>query len=361
MLRLFAFLGLTLLTAASTSAQFLQRAPVEDKNELSIGFRFTMPIDVSIGNVGVYNPNVTLLDNDGNITQYVFNDGDVIPYDRANVDTSTNFSYFSADQLSDSNVLTYNSYSAESLNQVVGGDSGLTTGWELQYTRYIGKKNNFGVQAGFTSSQFESSQAGSFETQLFRTSFDFAVTNPPIEGNTNPDEPFFNGGNRPILINDPDNIPPTISDNPLSDPNTEISEIVTGEGMWDLKSASYNFRVGPIYNLTVLDNLDMSFGLGVAATYFSTELFSLEVIPLPEGEEGTPSTSANLHNDEEFLLGGYADATAVYRFTERLSMFGGVQYQATANDFSTVDDDGRSLDVDVQSNIHVRAGFGIKF
>jgi hypothetical protein len=106
----------------------------------------------------------------------------------------------------------------------------------------------------------------------------------------------------------------------------------------------------------------MQFGLGVSAIYFDGQFSAYEVLQNPvegEGEGINPSRGLTTTEDSEWQVGGYVDASAYYYFSERVSLFSGMQVQSGST-YSQQNEE-REVSVDFSSQIYVHAGVGIRF
>ena len=86
---------------------------------------------------------------------------------------TSNFVYFNEEQVADGgNAILFNNYrsAADPSVEFDGSGSG-SLGWELNYTKYINRKRNFGLQVGFSFNGFDSRFNDQIDAKLYKTPF----------------------------------------------------------------------------------------------------------------------------------------------------------------------------------------------
>jgi hypothetical protein len=271
------------------------------------------------------------------------------------------FAFINESQRFDDSTLLFHRYAATSDPDVVyAGASNSSMGWEINYTRYFGRKRALGWQVGFGfngfDSRFSDSITGDLEVKEFMHKLAQGVT-PELpaadsEGNQAP----YSGTavragttSQPLLNFDPVDADPASS---------VITDGATIQSRVDMRSAVYTLRSGPTFNLNLGSKFGVTFGAGVNALFYSGEFSATETL---EGVEGSgnilgprQSTTAN-----EWQVGGYLDAIANYRMTERMNLFSGIQYVGGST--YSQGNSGRNAEIDFSSQLYIQAGMGIRF
>jgi len=260
------------------------------------------------------------------------------------------------------------------------GDSGISTGWELQYRRFLGDKGRFSLDVGFSFDSFDSTFGETVSANLLIERDVYNV----LTGTLDELDPALDGDGNPILDDNGD--PVTRFRDPVAtreeggvlisldpDQSGEVIEVENGAEViqdLELRSAFYTLRAGPSYNLSTFKNrLRFNVGAGVSAVFAHSDYAGRETLILPglsaidgndEVQNITRSGAVSNERDSQVSVAGYVDATAAFQVTERVSLFSGMQYQTGATDF-TATDEARLADIDMQEQIYVHAGMGIRF
>ena len=283
-----------------------------------------------------------------------------------NTDATSNFSYASASQLdpSDPSALLFHRYaSAGDPDVEFSGESDGAFGWELSYTKYITRKRNLGIQVGFSFNGFDSGFNKSIDADLYIQEFRHSMANGAIV----PDLPDPVENEDGTITQDPyvgDVAREDVASGDLLEwiASEESEELIADgavvDSKADLRSSVYNFRAGPKYHLELGRSFALSLGLGVSAIYYSGEFSAYEILQNP-AEGVNPSRGLTTTNDSEWQVGGYVDASAYYNFSERVSLFSGMQVQSGSS--YTQRNEEREVNVDFSSQIYVHAGLGIRF
>jgi hypothetical protein len=283
-----------------------------------------------------------------------------------NTDATANFGYADPGQVnsSDPSALLFHRYESVGNPDVeLAGSSDGSLGWELSYTKYINRKRNLGFQVGFGFNGFDSDFNEDIDANLYIQTYKHNMANgvdvpalpDPIvnEDGTTTQAPYIGDVVRED-VNTGDLLEWAASENP----EEIIADGAVVNSRADLRSSVYNFRAGPTYNLSLGKSFAVSVGLGVSAIYFNGEFSAYEILENP-GEGADPSRGLTTTNDSEWQVGGYVDANAYYYFSDRVSLFSGMQMQSGST-YSQQNEE-REVSVDFSSQIFVQAGLGIRF
>lgn len=283
----------------------------------------------------------------------------------SNTAATSNFGYESASQIDssgESEALLFHRYSSVGdPNAELAGSANGSLGWELNYTKYINRKRNLGIQVGFSFNGFDSDFKGNPEADLYEYESRHEMADgaevPRTEEVTNDDGTVTQDPYVGDVVHE-EGEPPDL----LEFEREESQEITPGGAVVnssaDLRSSVYNFRAGPTYNLSLGQSFAMQVGLGVSAVYFDGRFSAFEVLENP-GEGEDPSRGLTTTEDSEWQVGGYVDASAYYYFSDRISLFSGLQVQSGSS--YTQRNEEREVSVDFSSQIYVHAGLGIRF
>jgi hypothetical protein len=274
-------------------------------------------------------------------------EGDIsqsIPSD--NTSATSNFGYANPEQVdrdADPSALMFHRYAAsnDSMSEFEGSGSG-SIGWELNYTKFINRRRNLGVQVGFSYNGFDSRFNGSIDADLHTQTFVHNMAD----------------GNVPELVEVEDD-----EGNITYGEGTELPEEVLEGGavvdsQADLRSNIYNFRAGTTYALNLGQSFSFQLGAGVSALYVDGHFRAFDELTNTTAVSN-PLRAMTTTDDAEWQVGGYVDASAYYNFTERVSLFSGLQVQS-GSEYSQQNEE-RTATVDFSSQIYVHAGVGIKF
>lgn len=283
-----------------------------------------------------------------------------------NTDATSNFGYTDASQVdpTDPSVLIFHRYASENdPSEEFSGRSSGSLGWELNYTKYLNSKRNLGLQVGFAFTGFDSRFRDSISADLYVQEFKHRMA----DGADVPDlpEPVEDAdGNVTQAAYQGESIREEVASGDLLEwAASEQTEDLLLDGavvdsQADLRSSIYNFRAGPTYSTNLFEKVAVQFGAGLSALYYAGQLSAYEMLQNPTGG-ANPSRSLTTTQSEEWQVGGYLDASAYYQFTERVSMFSGMQLQSGST--YTQQNEERRANVDFNSQIYVHAGIGIRF
>ena len=288
---------------------------------------------------------------------------DIVASDNTNATSA--FSYVSEDQVSadDPSALIFHRYASEaSADKVLEGSTSGSMGWELNYTQYINRKRNIGVQVGFSFNGFDSRFEDQIAADLYVEEFIHRMEDGLVPNLPDPVEDADGNTTQPPYIGDKVRAEGETADllKWLADEKNQelIADGATVDAEADLRSSIYNFRAGSTYSMNLGKSFALQLGAGVSAVYFSGRFSAYEILNNPGGGEN-PSRSLTTTEDAEWQVGGYVDASAHYSLTDRVSFFSGMQVQSGSN-YKQANEE-REANVDFNSQVYVHAGFGIKF
>ena len=279
---------------------------------------------------------------------------------RTNADATSNFTYVNEEQV-DGDALIFHRYAASAPTDVeLEGSGSGSLGWELNYTKYINRKRNLGVQVGFSFNGFDSRFNDEIQADLIVQEFRHEM----VEGQTVPElkEVQDSEGN---VTTEPYKGPRVREeDSPLllwlaADEETrEEMGAATVESQADFRSSIYNFRAGPTYNLTMTERIGFQMGAGVSAIYYSGRFSAFEMLQI-ENIGNDPVRGLTTTQDAEWQVGGYLDANAYFQWTDRVSLFSGFQVQS-GSAYNQMNEE-REVNVDFSTQMYIHAGVGIRF
>ena len=373
--------------ACAQAPKYVPPPPPTKHITLELRLRYLLQPDISFSGLGTipfrdsYETSANLIDgtergilyDDGYITQdYIpvqIIEGSTgfqyIPSD--NADATSSFKYNNPDQVDrdlDPTTLMFHRY-ASSVDPDIefeGSGSG-SMGWELNYTKFVNRRRNLGIQVGFSFNGFDSRFHDSIEADLYTQTFKHQMADgeevPELQTLTDAE------GNITYVPYTGDRIQDPDSENKLlewltSEETTE--EILAGgatvDTRADLRSSVYNFRAGPTYSIDYGKLFSFQVGAGVSAQFVNGRFSTFEILSNTTAIEA-PRRPMSTSEDAEWQVGGYLDASAYYNFTERISLFSGMQVQSGST-YSQSNDE-RYATVDFSSQVFVHAGMGVKF
>ncbi len=284
-----------------------------------------------------------------------------------NTDATSSFGYYNPDQVDregDPSTLIFHRY-ASSLDPAVefeGSGSG-SMGLELNYTKFLNRRRNIGVQVGFSFNGFDSRFNDSISADLYTQTFKHTMADgaevPQLEEVTDSEgnvtyRPYT--GDRIRNEDDTNDLLEWLTSEEATEELLEGGATVDSRA--DLRSSVYNFRAGPTYAKDFGEAFSLQLGAGVSALYVAGRFAAYEILS-NTGALEVPTRAMSTTEDAEWQVGGYIDASAYYNLTERISMFSGMQVQSGSS-YSQENED-RHATVDFNSQIYVHAGMGIKF
>lgn len=285
----------------------------------------------------------------------------------ANTAATSFFVYNNEDQVdpNDPTSLIFHRYaSGNDPEEVFDGSSSGSLGWEINYTRFIDRGRKLGIQVGFSFNGFDSRFNESIDADLYVQEFRHQMADGALVPEL-PDPELDDDGN---VISQP----PYVGDAVVEDGAavdllqwlaSEESEDLIADGATvdtkaDLRSSVYSFRAGPTYTLNLGRSIGLNVGAGVSAMYFAGRFSAYEILQNPAGGEN-PSRGLLTTEEAEWQVGGYIDASAHYNFTDRVSLFSGLQVQSGSS-YEQANEERRA-EVDFNSQVYVHAGLGIRF
>lgn len=283
-----------------------------------------------------------------------------------NTDASSNFGYVNADQVdpNDPSVLIFHRYAAENdpTQEFSGRNSG-SLGWELNYTKYLNSKRKLGLQVGFAFNGFDSRFRDSIDADLYVQEFRHrmadgvevpALPDPVEDADGNVTQDAYQGD----VVREAAEIGDLLEWAASEESEELILDGAVVDSQADLRSSLYNFRAGPTYATSIFNKVSLQVGAGLSALYYSGQLSAYEMLQNPAGG-ANPSRGLTTTQSEEWQVGGYLDASAYYQFTDRVSLFSGMQLQSGST--YVQENEERRANVDFSSQIYVHAGLGIRF
>jgi hypothetical protein len=290
--------------------------------------------------------------------------GDVVP--SPNTDATSAFVYEDSTQVDpdDPSMLLFHRYaSATPTEFILEGSASGAMGWELNYTKYINRTRNLGIQVGFSFTGFDSRFNDTIDADLYVQEFKHRMA----DGDVVPDLPDPIENEDGTITQDPyvgDQIRDEVDSGNLLEwlAVEETEELIpagaTVDSRADLRSSVYNLRAGPTYSLGVGQRFSFNLGAGLTALYFSGRFSAYEILMIdPDGVN--PSRALSTTEEAEWQVGGYVDANAYYHLNERINVFSGMQVQSGST--YTQMNEEREATVDFSSQIYVHAGLGIRF
>jgi hypothetical protein len=223
-------------------------------------------------------------------------------------------------------------------------DSGLSPGVELVYSREIGNKGkwHYGVEAAVNYLSVSLKNESMFVGDMTRVTDAYPFT----PGTTPPSGPYQGSFNGPGFV---------IGDTPVS----SVTNIISGAtvtGQYQLDASVWGIRLGPWVERQLSERVNVSLSAGLAAALLNVKGSWTEAVELPG--IGTTIRSGT-GSDNAFLLGGYLTANAVWQFSDRWNLAGGVQYQTLGkykHSFGS-----REAELDLSNSIFVTVGLGFRF
>lgn len=382
-------LGIAVLSpmAYSQAPKYVPPPPPTKHAKLELRLRYLLQPDIAFSGLGnIPFRDVTEFSNslvDGTERTVIYDDGylsqdyintqliensagqQLVP--SGNTEATSSFGYMDPAQVDrdlDPSTLMFHRYSSslDPTAEFEGRGSG-SMGMELNYTKFINRRRNLGVQVGFSfngfDSRFNDSISADLYTQTFRHSMADGAEVPELQAVEDAD------GNVTYTPYTGDRIRNADDTNDLlewltSEEATEemLSGGATVDSRADLRSSVYNFRAGPTYAMDLGEAFSFQIGAGLSALYVAGRFSAYEILSNVTANE-IPTRAMTTTEDAEWQVGGYLDASAYYNFTERVSLFSGMQVQSGSS--YTQENEDRHATVDFSSQIYVHAGLGIKF
>jgi len=279
-----------------------------------------------------------------------------------NTAATANFGYLDAGQVGeeDPSLLTFHRYASQATpDEEFSADADSSMGWELNYTKYLRRLPNLGLQVGFSFNGFDSRFNDSIAADLWVEEYQHRMADGvPVPDLPEPDE----DGNQPPYTGEVVREETEVTDLLEWVASSQTEELLEGGATvttrTNLRSTMYNFRAGPTYGMAVGKRFGLQVGAGLSAIYFTGQFSAYEALNNPAGGIG-PSRDMVTTNDEEWQVGGYLDASAHYQFSQRMSLFSGMQVQSGSA--YSQENEGRQANVDISSQVFVHAGLGFRF
>jgi len=376
--------GASAAESAAPAAKVKMEKPVDagaSRNRFDLRARFQFNVKASFGGIGGFTaqnaagtPNGTRTHDDG----FVLNDLAVDPVDPTKtiianttdllgVVRTDNWQYQNATQVRDaggSRFLDMNISSASPTLSTPENDDGVQPGFELVYSREIGRgeKTAWGLQGalGYTRSSISDNQ-GLIGNEL-RFTDSFLVTDvstagpPPVIPSVIPGAPAPSTGAAGTTIP----LAPAAGSGITSVPG---GAVVTGAR--NLETDIVGFRVGPYLEYSLSESVSLSLGAGGVGAVINSQFAYNESTTIPgmgpalqPGVSATQASSGSV-SDTEFKGGAYAEISLNARLNERWDASLGAQYQYTGRFGQRVDTHTASLNL--EHSIGVFGGIRFKF
>lgn len=349
------------LFATQASAQrYSIRKPPAILDEISIGATFISPCDVAFENLG----NIMNVYNDAG----KYNDAVVGPDSTAGTDAADgktyNFAYTNLIQLSDANgnpsyagkYLKATAVKAEATDGQFSekGDSGYMQGMDVSYTRYFTRKHKFGITAAVGNNGFAFRRSRSWDVTVTSRSDLYAAEG--LEGKSS----FSGNSERPRVFSDNEPEAYLYYQNPISLGEQVLGDDVKADGVWDLRAAYMNFRLGATYNLMMSRHLILRMSGGLALVSASSRFRWNEEYTAPLTSVINKVNSSGVSYKHKFLFGGWADVGAHYRISRVMTVYSSLQYQATGT-LEQKTNVGHVIKLDSGSLYSMKTGFAWSF
>lgn len=318
----------------------LARAADEESDwtsRLSLSPRVGFNISTHFGGVGAGGSSRVTPEGDA----YNYDDGYVLTDVSGNVGGQTwywGYDDSTAQVSGDTILLSRSSISGDvpSLSQ----DADPSIGAELVYQLQLGAHDRLhhGLEAGAAYQSIHVTASGESTATLTTTTDAYGFTagaTPPVATPAMPYQGTYLGPG--FLINDAPS-----SSSTVTTPN------VTFSTENELSSALWAFRIGPYLDYALTSKVSLGLSVGVAAGLLDASVTWSD-------QAGFTSYSGS-GNDLGVLMGFYAGATTSWRFAERWSLQGGLQYE----NLGTYEQDfgGRTLQVDLNNAFYAAVGIG---
>lgn len=243
------------------------------------------------------------------------------------------------------------------------GNANSSMGWEMSYIRYLDRSRNLGFQIAFGFNGFDSTYNSLVTSDLVVQEFIHRFR----DGQTAPDLPTSGEGDEQTtnpyegeIIRPGDGSGTQISFDP-DDPNPTPTVIEDGariRALMELRSGIYTFRAGPTYKLSIGQRINLNFGAGLSAIYYTGQFAALEQLENDDGDL-LATRPRGVTEESTTIFGPYLDASASYYFNQRVSIFSGLQYQGGSEYRQSAGE--REVRVDIRNQMYLQTGLGIRF
>jgi hypothetical protein len=226
-------------------------------------------------------------------------------------------------------------------------DSAPYLGAELSYSRELGRRGRwhygFEVAANYMSFSMQDNTSSSSTTTHTADTYPFtAGTTPPAATPANPYQGSYEG---PGFL---------IGATPVNSTTNFITTTTINGRQFD--ADIWGFRLGPYLGTSLGTNLDLYASGGLAVGLVSCSMSWKQTVSDTGGGSTTTTASAT---DLTAQWGFYVGADACWRFSDRWSAMGGVQYQNLGkyqHSFS-----GQTVELDLSKSIFVSLGLSYNF
>jgi hypothetical protein len=278
----------------------------------------------------------------------IFDDGYVIPDPNNTADDYTsNWGYNDASQFDGASTLTMHRTDSFTPTGVAGGAANDTThfGFDMEYGDYLWRwdRLRLGWNLGFGLLPIEVSEGNTFNATLGRSIFTF---------DTGPHALFPPAGYQ----GNPGGEGPNIHSTPLTgpDPETPGAEVpVTGSRKLDV--TLFTLRLGPSLFYDLNDYVGLAVGAGPAVGFVTGNYKFNESIDTGGG--GVPNRGS--FGADEFVFGGYANATITFHAVANGDFYLSAQYMPLGT--TSFSEGGREAKLDLSGALYVSAGINWPF
>ena len=273
--------------------------------------------------------------------------------------------------------IAFHIYSADSLGTEIKGRTDLSSGWELQMGKSLGKiarKIDVSWTGGFSLSGINAKRDDDVQTQLTTLTDVYSLVGqePPIApytagSGTGTNRNVYDSHGSPIL--DPNGNTATapvdtsilLAQSPtrtISNTNADgTPTTVQVNGHWQIKGAYYMFRTGPTFQLPVTERIKLSLSFGGAVAFVGSTFKVDETIDLTDVT--SPITNVQEKTRSVLMPAYYVDADAEYWITERAGLYLGATYQGSKSFDQTLG--AESATVNLGSSSGVQTGLSLRF
>jgi len=225
-----------------------------------------------------------------------------------------------------------------------------SVGFEVAYNYQLGRDDwrhlNYGIEgaANFMPVSFGGSGTYNLALRSITDTYGYTAGTTPPSANL-PYQGSFEGPG--FLLN----IPRTGRTTQLGNATFQVQQDFDGD-LW-------GFRVGPYLEYAPSPKWSLYLSGGLAVGIMTADASWKETLTLPGGGPGSSTSVSGSGSDVSLLGGFYVGADAQYKFNERWSVDGGVQFQ----DIGTYNHNfgGRNVEVDLSQSIFIHAGVSYSF
>ena len=228
-------------------------------------------------------------------------------------------------------------------------DSDPSYGAEIVYRRELGHKGRlrYGLEgaANYQNLSISSTSVGLGNVNRVTDAYPYTSgTTPPTATTAAPYQGSYQG---PGFV---------IGDTAISSTSTFVAGGATIMANRLLDADIWGFRLGPYLEVPLCTNLDLSLSAGLAVGLLNPSVSWTETVSVTGGGTGSLSGGGD---DFKVLYGGYVAASVALQLNERLSLVGGVQYQALGDYHHSFG--GQNVEIDLRHSLFITLGLGYSF